>query len=173
VNAEAKQPKSLWWFEPRRSYRPRLKKEVFAIIQIKMWLRIVAIVILLTVLLAYGLKRALPDFEFDWAAQLAQSIGVMVLGLVCFSVFIWFIPPIIGVTAKGVSRLQGQHASWRLRADIRRLTIDTTDQARPRLNIEATGKKPFECGIAAKVGAAALAAFLRATFPELAVEEKK
>jgi len=43
---------------------------------------------------------------------------------------------------------------------------------RPRLNIEATGKKPFECGIAGKVSAAAVADFLRATFPELAVEEK-
>jgi hypothetical protein len=170
---EAKQPKSLWWFEPRWSYRPRLKKEVIAIMQIKMWLRIVAIVTLLTALLAYWLKRALPDVEFDWAAQLALSIGVMVLGLVCMLGFVWFIPPILGVSAKGISRLQGQHASWRWRADIRCLTIDTTDPARPRLNIEAAGRKLFQCGIATKVSAAALAAFLRATFPELVVEEKK
>ncbi|MGA2556451.1 MAG: hypothetical protein ABSG04_09270 [Verrucomicrobiota bacterium] len=53
------------------------------------------------------------------------------------------------------------------------MTIDTTDLARPRLIIEATGKKPLQCGIAAKLSSASLAAFLRATFPELAVEEKK
>ncbi len=170
---EAKQPKSLWWFEPRWSYWPRLIKEVSTILQLKTWLRIVAIVILLTVLLASAVKRALPDFQFDWAGRLAMSIGGLVLGLAgCLGAY-WLIPPIIRVHAKGISRQQGQGASWRLRADIRRLTIDTTDPGRPRLSIEATGKKPFECGIATKVSVAALAAFLRATFPELAVEEKK
>ena len=140
--------------------------------QIKMWLRIVAMVVLLTAMLAYGVKRALPDFEFHWAGQLARSIGVMVFSLLCFLGAHWLIPPVILVSAKGVFRLQS-HNSRRFRPDIQRLTIDTTDPGRPRLSIEATGKKPFECGIATKVSVAALAAFLRATFPELAVEEKK
>ncbi len=166
-------PKSLWWFEPRWSYTPRLKKEIWEMFQIKMWLRILAIVILLTVLIAYFVNRAIPDFEFEWAARLAFIIGAMALSLVCYLGLFWVIPPIIGVNGRGVSR-QGQgHISWRLRADIRRITIDSTDPARPLLHIEASGKKTIECGIAMKVSVANLAAFLRATFPELVLEVKK
>jgi hypothetical protein len=51
--------------------------------------------------------------------------------------------------------------------------IDTTDPAHPRLNIEAVDNKPFDCGIAGKVSAAELASFMRRTFPELPVEEKR
>jgi hypothetical protein len=138
-----------------------------------MWLRLFAVLILFTVVAAYLLKRAVPDLEFDWAGQLARSIGVMVLGVVCFYGLSWLIPPFIVINANGVARQEGGHVVWRRRADIRRIIIDATDPARPRLNIEATGKKPFERGIAGKVSAAALADFLRATFPELAVEEKK
>jgi len=49
--------------------------------RVKVWLRIVLIVILLTVLLARWLKRAMPDLEFDWAGQLAISIATVVIGL--------------------------------------------------------------------------------------------
>ena len=76
------------------------------------------------------------------------------------------------VNQEGVSRIQGGSTFCRRRAEIRRITIDTTD-AGPRLNIEAADNKPFECGIAAKVSAAELAAFVRGTFPELTVEERR
>jgi hypothetical protein len=142
-------------------------------IQVKMWLRIIAIVILLTALLAYAVKRALPDFEFQWGTHLALSIGGLVFALACFFAIHWLVPPIIGINAKGVSRQQGQSCAWRSRVDIRRITIDTTDPAHPRLNIEATAKKPLECGIAAKVSTPSLVSFLHATFPELVVEEKR
>jgi len=132
--------------------------------------RIAAVSIVLTALLAYGLKRAMPELEFDWAGKFALSFGAVLLSLLCFCGLSSLIPPIIGIKKQGVTRQEGQHVSWRRRADIRRITIDITDPARPRLNIEATNKGPFECGIASKVKAASLADFLRATFPELKVE---
>ena len=143
------------------------------IMQLKMWLRIVVIVILLTVLAAQSLKRAMPDLEFDWAGKLALSIAAVFSGLACYIGLFWLIPPFIWVNAKGVMRLHGNSHFWRRRAEIRRMTIDTTDPARPRMNVEAVDNKPFECGIAGKVSATALAAFVRETLPELTVEERR
>ena len=97
VNAQAKKPKSLWWFEPGWSFRPRLKREFSEAIQVTMLPRIVAVVVLLTVPPAYYLKRAMPDLEFDWAGKLVLRIGAMVLALACFYGLSWLIPPIIGI----------------------------------------------------------------------------
>jgi hypothetical protein len=135
------------------------------------WLRIAGISILLTVLIAYGVKRAAPALEFDWASQLALCIAALFFGLLCMFGLWWLVPPFIRINAKGVSRQEGQHVFWRRRADIRRITIDATDPARPRLCIEAAGKAPFESGIAGKVSTEALAVFLRETFPEWTVEQ--
>jgi hypothetical protein len=176
MKVENKLPKELFWVEPRWSYIPRLRTEMAEIKQILMrvwvWLRIVLIAILLTVLLARWAKRAMPDLEFDWAAQLALSIATVFIGLFCFIGLLWLIPPFVFVNRRGVSRLHGG-TFWRRRAEIRRIIIDTTDPAHPRFSIEAADNKPFECGLGGKVSAAALASFLRETLPELTVEEKK
>jgi len=177
MKVETKPPKELFWVEPRWSYIPRLKMEMAEIkqvlMQIKTWLRIIAISILLTVLLAQCLKRAMPELEFDWAAQLALSIATVFIGLFCFIGLLWLMPPFVWVNRRGVSRLHCGSTFWRLRAEMRRVMIDTTDPAHPRLNIEAVDNKPFDCGIAGKVSAAELASFMRRTFPELPVEEKR
>jgi hypothetical protein len=171
--AESKLPKSLSWAEPRWSFLPRQKKEMSELAQFKLWLRVLGVVIFLTALLAYAFKRKMPDLEFDWARNLAASIGLFILAAGCFAGLIWFVPPIIRITSKGVSRQVGQHVYWLLRQDIRHITIDVTDPSRPLLKMEAAGKKSLECGIAAKVSATDLAKFLREKYPELALEERQ
>jgi hypothetical protein len=175
MNTESKSPKSLWWFEPRWSYVPRVKGEMsfLFLVQFKMWLRVLVEVILLTALLAYYVKREIPDLDFDWAGNLAFVIGAFILALGGFVALSFILPPIVAIKSAGVTRQEGQHAIWRRRADIRRITIDVTDPSRPLLKIEAAGKKPFESGISAKVSTAELTAFLRSIFPELSVEQKK
>ena len=164
--AQSKGPKSLWWFEPRWSFRPRLKRELTGLVQFKLWLRVLAVVILLTVLLAYALKRKMPNLEFDWERNLAASIGLLIASIGCFAGLMWFIPPTIRIDSKGISRQFGQQVYWLLRPEIRRVTIDITDPSRPFLNVETMAKKTLECGFGPKVSPEALATFLRKKFPE-------
>jgi len=139
---------------------------------IRVWLRILAVVVLLTALLAYGMERAMPGLEIDWTRRLAAGIGMVILYVGCMAGLLWFIPPTITINPRGVSRQHGMQIYWLFRRNVRRITIDVADPSRPLLNIEAAGREPLECGIAAKVSAADLAKFLRETFPELALEEK-
>jgi hypothetical protein len=71
-------PKSFLWSEPKWSYRPRTKAELSRILDLKMWLRIIFMVAFLIAALAYAVKRAFPDLEFDWFGALAMSVGVCV-----------------------------------------------------------------------------------------------
>jgi hypothetical protein len=163
---------SFQWFEPQWSYRPKVKVELFRILNFKMWLRIVAIVIPLTILLAYGTKRAFPNLEFDWVAALGGSIGIAIAMLALMTAILWFVPPIVSINCKGVFYQQGQSTRQRLRSDIRSITIDFTDPVRPFLHVE-TSKRPLECGIAPQISLQNLVQFLRGSFPELLVTEKR
>lgn len=148
-----------------------MKTELLRILNLGMWLRIIAIVILLTALLAYGLKRIIPDLEFDWVRAMAASIGICILMLAVMTVALWFGAPTITINDKGVSR-GGQAVHWRYRSDIRRITIDVTDATRSWLRVESS-HQPFEAGIGDEVNLADLKDFLRQTFPELVVEERR
>jgi len=90
--------------------------------------RVVAVVIVLTMPAAYYLKHAMPDLEFEWAGNIALSIGEFVVVLPCIYGLSWLIPPIIGIKKQGVTRQEGEHVVWRRRADIRRITIDTIQE---------------------------------------------
>ena len=165
-------PKSVHWFEPKWSYRPRLKAELSQILNLKMWLRIMSVIVLLTVALAYAVNRAVPDLEFNWFAALATGIGALAIGMTGMATVLWFVPPQITINHKAISRQQGQSSHSILPGNIRCITIDTTNPARPLLHVE-TADRPLECGVAVKVSPLILAQFLRELFPELLVVEKR
>jgi hypothetical protein len=169
--SETKKSESLRWFEPRWSHVPRLKSEWSSLLHLKMWLRVSTVVILLTALTAYGVKHAVPDLDFNWAGALAASVGAFALVMFLTSAVLWAIPPIIIINCRGVCP-QGQPAYRRLRADIRFITVDATDRTRPLLRVE-TSRKLLEIGIAPKITLPELLAFLKATFPEVVVTEKR
>jgi len=173
MRTPVKRPGSLWWFEPRWSFRPRLKALFFEIFRLWMWVRIFVVAFLFTILAAYIVKRKFPDLEFNWVASFIYSFCGLVIVTAVFFVYFWFVPPIIRINQYGVHRQEGNHGSWRPRADIQRMVVDRTVAARPQLHIEAVNRKPFDCGIGAKLSADALMAFLRETFPERLVEERK
>lgn len=138
-----------------------------------MWLRVVGLVILAAALLAHIVKRRFPDLEFDWIGGVAASITILAAMMGSFALALWAAPPVIQITPKGLSRQHGQSPRWRLRSEMRSITIDTSEPTHPRLLIECVSKKPMECGIAPEVGLTVLAGFLRETLPELLVEEKQ
>jgi hypothetical protein len=59
---------TLWWWEPRWSFVPRIKRETAEILAPRKWLRILALSTAVILVLAFILRRALPDLEFNWLA---------------------------------------------------------------------------------------------------------
>ena len=161
------------WSEPRWSYRPRVKAELSQVLNLKMWLRLFSLVVLLTALLAHTVKRRFPDLEFNWVGAVAASFAILAAMMGCFALALWVGAPVIQITSKGLSRQHGQSPHWRLRSAIRSVTINTTDPLHPRLLIEAQDRHPLECGIAPEVSLGALADFLKETFPEVLVKEER
>jgi hypothetical protein len=166
------QPKSYKWFEPKWSYRPRLKAELLGILNFKMWLRISLVVVLLTGLLVLAVKREFPDLEFNWILTLLASLGWVVVALYAFIAFLWFMPPYITIDHQGIFCQQGRSVEPRLRSDIRCVTIDVTNPSRPLLLVEST-KRAVKCGIPPQVSLPELRQFLRDAFPELPVTETR
>ena len=121
--------------------------------------------------MAHVAKRKMPDLEFDWIRNLAMAIGAFLAYLGFVAVLLWLIPPRIEINRKGISRQQGRTPHWRLRADIRRIVVDTTDGTKPTLSIESN-RKPLAAGIASKISVTELIAFLRDNFPEALIEKK-
>jgi hypothetical protein len=100
------------------------------------------------------------------------AFGGTVLTVAAFVAYSWFVPPRVGINANGVYRLEGNHVIWRRHLDIRRIILDRTILERPRLCVEAAGKKEFDSGIASKIGLDTLDVFLRETFPDRVIEER-
>lgn len=149
-----------------------MRQELADLFQPKLWFRILAISIIAVMVLAWMIKRAVPTLEFDWATALAKSFGACFLGISLMIGLFFLIPPIININVRGVSRQHGQSVHWRVRPDIRHITVDLTEPTRPLLLVETSGK-PLKAGIAHKVSTAELVTFLRKIFPELLIEEKK
>ena len=177
MNTDTKKPKSLQWFEPPWSYRPRLKQELACVFNLWTWVRIFVVALLLVALLAL--------VRYARGPQIFNSIGQrppptswlsegIVLSIAAFIALCWFVPPRVGINAKGVCLQQGNHASWLRHSDIRCIILDRTLlEEDPRLCVQAAGKKEFNCGIAWKIGLDSLAAFLREIFPDRVIEERK
>lgn len=163
---------SLSWFEPQWSYRPRLKTELASVADCRKVLRILALVAVVVSLLAFAVERAVPDLEFDWVRGGLLSILVLLVGIAALAGTLWFIPPAIRITDKGISRQQGQSVLWRMRRDIRRVQVDATVPGRSVLRVEST-RPPFEAGVPARISPEELAVLLRQTFPEACVEVRK
>ena len=166
------QPKSYQWLEPAWSYRPRIKTELSEILNIKLWPRVVIVVAAVTFALAYAVKRLLPDLEFDWLKALGASIGAVNCCLAAVAAILLYVPPSIKIWNKGIMRQQGSSHRILFRSDIRQITIDATNPSQVWLRVQ-TAKKPFECGIPAKISSTDLAQWLRESFPQTLVTEQR
>jgi hypothetical protein len=163
---------SLAWFELAWSFRPRIKSELSLLLNLRLWLRVLAVAMAIIAVLACSLLRAIPDLEFNWVRAFLLSVGGLALGLCLLFALLWLVPPQIRINRKGILRQQGQSVHWRLRADIRRIIVDLANSKRPVLRVE-NSRKPFEAGIPAKVAPDELLRFLQRMFPELVVEERR
>jgi len=135
-----------------------------------MWLRIIGVCAVLTFLLARAVTGAYPDLEFPWVRGLLAAVAI-IIGVIGFqAVMLFWIPPIIEISAKGVFRQYGSSTRRRLRREIRAIIVDWTEPARPTVRVEAA--KPLTLGVGEKIERTQLTGFLRARFPELVVEER-
>jgi hypothetical protein len=168
---QAKQKNNLSWFEPAWSYHPRIKKELAGLCDPRMWTRIVVITVATALALAFAVKRRFPDLEFDWTAALLLSVGACALMLASFTAILWWVPPMIQVNDKGISRQQGQHVHWRRRVELRHVFVDATDPIHPFLTVESA-RAAWRIGVPQRIEKRDLIAFLRRTFPELLIDER-
>jgi len=114
------QQSAIEWSEPDWSYRPRLKAELASVLDLKMWLRVVVVVIVLTAVFAYAVERGLPGLiEFNWVRGLILSFLVLAGMLGMNLGMMWFFRPAIRIDAKGISRTATSH-HCRLRAEMAR-----------------------------------------------------
>ena len=173
MSKDVKKPKSICWFEPSWSFRPRLKLDFVSVLNLWMWARIFVMALILAIILARFVSRRFPDLQFNWTYAFIQAFGGIILYLAAFITFCWVVPPRVQINAKGVCRQQGQHVAWRLRADVQRIILDRTVAERPLLSIESAGKRKFQCGIAPNIKLDSLAVYLRETFLDGTVEERK
>lgn len=173
VNESISKTAKLVWSEPKWSYRPRVKAELSSILNLRMWSRVLVLVILLAVVAAHYLGKAFPDLDFNWVGALAISVCVITAQLVLLGSFLWTVPPRITINRKGISRQHGQSVGWRLAKDIRLIAIDDTDLNHPHLYIEAAGRKEWDIGIASEIDRAQLRSFLREVLPSLLIDEKR
>jgi hypothetical protein len=164
MSTDAKKPKSLRWFEPSWSFRPRLKQDLACVLVLWTWVRVFVVALLLVILLASFVTRTVPNLQFDWTYAFIVAFGGIVLSIAAFIAFFWFVPPKVGINAKGVCRQQGNHAIWCRHSDIRCIILNRTLLERPRLCVEAAEKKEFDCDIASKIGLDSLAAFHETAF---------
>ena len=161
---------SIWWWEPRWSFVPRIRQEMAGLLQVKLWLRILIFSAVIIFVLALLLHWAVPGLEFDWPKAFLLSVLAGLGGLGAIIGLLLLLPPMISVNRRGISRQQGQSVHWRRRAEIRRIAVVTTTPGKPLLWVETSGQ-PFEAGIASQIVPSDLAAFLKRSFPELLVEE--
>lgn len=172
VNRTTPKKNQLAWMEPQWSFRPRAKAELSSILDIKMWSRVLALVILITVAIAHYLRKVYPALDFNWAGALAISIAVLAAQLVLFGCLLWMVPPRITINQKGICRQYGQSVRWRFAKDIRYVAVDAADPSHPVLYVEAAGKKRWDIGIPSEVNLADLRGRLREILPGPLIGEK-
>ncbi len=161
------------WAEPRWSYRARLKSELATVFRVDLWLRIMLWVILITAGMAYAVKKDVPDLQFNWFRALAASLGVFAIYFGSFVALIWFLPPLIQINHKGITRQHGNSVGWRLPKDIQSITVDARDSCHPHLCVICPDKKPWDLGIGEKVNILELVNCLRDNFSHALIEVKK
>jgi hypothetical protein len=172
-SASVKEQPKIQWNEPSWSYRPRIKSEMSTVLSAKMWVRVLAVVTVIVAGMAFSIKRAVPDLDFDWVRAVVLTVGSLAIYLFIFIGAHLLIPPQIRISPKGISRQHGQSVAWRAREDIQSITVDTSDPVCPRLLVEAMGKKPWEAGIAAKVNIPDVVNCLRENFSHALINVKK
>ena len=137
-----------------------------------LWIRAIIASLLATALLAYCVETLIPDLEFNWIGALVKCFGFAVLGIGIAFLVSCLIPPIICVQSKGIFRQEGQSVCWRLRSEIRKITVDVPNPVQPVLRVDAN-TIPFEAGISEKLNPRVLMEYLKQTFPELLINEKR
>ena len=165
-------PRSYQWAEPKWSYQPQVKAELARMLNLKMWLRICFVSLLLAGLMNYAARQAFPDLEFDWFTAFTGSIVVLLFILGMMFAILWFIPPVVRINDKAIRRQHGQSARTVMRSDIRSITIDLANPSQPWLHIE-TGKRPFVCGIANNIFPTETVQWLKELFPEILITERR
>ena len=169
ANRKAGSKSSLWWFEPRWSYLPRVKRETAFVFRLVFWLRIIAASLGLAAVALFFARNAAPDLEFNWTRAFLFAVGLPGLSLVSFTWLLRWIPPTISINRHGVCR----DKYWKRRSDICKLRVDAVDRSRPVLIVETASQHPLVVGIGPGILPVKLLALLREFFPELMVEENR
>jgi hypothetical protein len=78
---------------------------------------------------------------------------------------LWWLPPFVSISRKGVLVMQGQSAHWYLAHDIQSISLLLQVPRHPLIRVR-TAERTSTYGIAAKVNLAELETFIREMLPE-------
>jgi len=112
------------WWVPIRYEIGKARRELPTIFPPRVLVRLVLATLALVFAASYFLPKSLPDLEVDWIATALKCVGyfVAILAMCCV---VAIIPPIITISAKGITITQGQHSRRFTYSDLAELRLET------------------------------------------------
>jgi hypothetical protein len=111
-----KPSKTIWWWEPRWSHCASVRSEWRELVQLDLWMRVIAVSALATGAIAgvveVFLRPQLPALQFDWFAALLKSISAIAACLAVHVVLRLAIPSTVSLRPKGISIQWGESVRW-------------------------------------------------------------
>jgi len=155
--------KEISWWEPHWSFRPKLEKEFAPFRNPWLWVRLELVGVALVGFL-FWLAWRFPEIEWPKSRLIAGALLGPILLLGAPMLLLWWLPPFIAVSRKGVMVMQGKHAQWYLAEKVRVVQLLLQVPDHPLLRV-STNAVTGTYGIAAKVSVADLEALIQEAVP--------
>ncbi|MFT4588940.1 MAG: hypothetical protein ACI9VS_003309 [Candidatus Binatia bacterium] len=115
--------KSISWFEPRGYHWPKARRELKFLLDLRMWLRIFGIVVLLILAAKAWITPLFPHLIFNWALCILVGLAFGPV-MLATGALLSFIPPNVSVARRGITRQQGQGARFYPSSKINNLKLE-------------------------------------------------
>lgn len=155
------------WWEPRRSFRPRLVAELRGAHLTAAIGRAVLLSLVIGGVALIWIARQWPGIEIQPVRLLATAVLTILIALGLFIAMLWFMPPRICLTKRAIVIQQGQLTTPIPYADIEGVRIDASGGGGPVLIVERMRprRRTRRIGIADGVDLGELARFLEQALP--------
>lgn len=163
-----KQPEKIWWWEPRWSYRAKLRKEYEQFRNPWLWVRM-EIAAVAVIGFVFWLIAKFPEIELPMERIIPLVlVGPFALLGVPMAAF-WLIPPQVFLDRHGIVLLHGNSASRMPAKQMRIIRLILSQPGHPLLQVVGN-EKTLTCGVESGVDSGQLESLLRDWFPAALVE---
>lgn len=158
---------SIGWWEPRRSFRPRLVADLRGAHLTSAVGRAILLSLVIGGVALIWITRQWPGIEIQPVRLLARAVLTTLFALGLFIAMLWFIPPRISFTERAIVIQEGQLTTPIPYVDIEGVRIDASGGGGPFLIVERMRprRRTRRIGIADGVDLAELARFLEKALP--------